>query len=110
MSMISKNVEKAIEMASDDSPASSDNNNANDASEENFQPKTAKFWAVIASLFLGMFLVALDRTIVATAIPRITEEFHSLGDIGWYGSAYQLTTAASQLVFGRVYKFYETKR
>lgn len=56
-----------------------------------------------------MFLVALDRTIIGTAIPAITNEFHSVGDIGWYGSAYQLTTAASQLVFGRVYKFYNIK-
>lgn len=56
-----------------------------------------------------MFLVALDRTIVATAIPTITDEFHSLGDIGWYGSAYMLTTSAAQLVFGRLYKFYSMK-
>jgi hypothetical protein len=26
------------------------------------------------------------------AIPRITNEFHSLADIGWYGGAYQLAT------------------
>lgn len=61
------------------------------------------------SNFLAMFLVALDRTIVATAIPRITDDFHSLGDVGWYGSAYMLTTAASQLLFGRLYKHYNMK-
>ena len=104
MATVSNDVEKVVE-----SPSAS-SREIDNAAEENFQPKTAKFWAVMASLFLGMFLVALDRTIVATAIPRITEEFHSLGDIGWYGSAYQLTTAASQLIFGRVYKFYDTKR
>lgn len=59
--------------------------------------------------FLAMFLVALDRTILSTAIPTITDEFHSLGDIGWYGSAYMLTTACSQLVFGRLYKHYNMK-
>ncbi|PLB48605.1 putative efflux pump antibiotic resistance protein [Aspergillus steynii IBT 23096] len=59
--------------------------------------------------FLSLFLVALDRTIVATAIPRITDEFNSLGDIGWYGSAYMLTGAASQSLFGRIYKIYHTK-
>ncbi|KAH9905120.1 major facilitator superfamily domain-containing protein [Xylariomycetidae sp. FL2044] len=77
--------------------------------EKNFQPKTFKFWSVIVSVFLGLFIVALDRTILGTATPKITQEFNSLGDIGWYGSAYQLTTAASQLVFGRVYKFYSIK-
>ncbi|KAJ5949387.1 hypothetical protein N7454_000971 [Penicillium verhagenii] len=56
-----------------------------------------------------LFLVALDRTIIATAIPRITDEFHSLGDIGWYGSAYMLASASAQLLFGRIYKFYDIK-
>ncbi|KAF6802503.1 MFS aflatoxin efflux [Colletotrichum sojae] len=80
-----------------------------DEAEDNFKPKTLKFWLVILSNFVSLFLVALDRTIIATAIPRITDEFGSLGDIGWYGSAYMLTTAASQLVFGRVYKFYNLR-
>lgn len=80
-----------------------------DEAEDNFKPKTMKFWLVILSNFVSLFLVALDRTIIATAIPRITDEFGSLGDIGWYGSAYMLTTAASQLVFGRVYKFYNLR-
>jgi hypothetical protein len=74
-----------------------------------FKPKTAKFWLILLSNFLALFLVALDRTIVATAVPRITDEFHSLGDIGWYASAYMLTTSASQLLFGRIYKFYNMK-
>ena len=64
---------------------------------------------MIACNYLSLFLVALDRTIVTTAIPRITDEFHSLGDIGWYGSAYMLTSASSQLVFGRIFKFYHMK-
>lgn len=76
---------------------------------ELYKPKTLKFWLILLSNFLAMFLVALDRTIVATAIPTITDEFHSLGDIGWYGSAYMLTTSAAQLVFGRLYKFYSMK-
>ncbi|KAI2613792.1 MFS general substrate transporter [Hypoxylon fragiforme] len=80
-----------------------------DDAEENFKPKTLKFWSVMLSIYIALFLVALDRTIIGTAIPQITHDFDSLGDIGWYGSAYQLTTAASQLVFGRVYKFYDVK-
>ncbi|KAM0327969.1 hypothetical protein ACHAQA_005368 [Verticillium albo-atrum] len=80
-----------------------------DEAEKNYKPKTLKFWLIMASNFVAMFLVALDRTIIATAIPRITDEFRSLGDIGWYGSAYMLTTAASQLLFGRIYKFYSPK-
>lgn len=78
-------------------------------SESQYAPKTLKFWVIMACNFLSLFIVALDRTIVTTAIPRITDEFNSLGDIGWYGSAYMLTGATSQLIFGRIYKFYNMK-
>lgn len=47
--------------------------------------------------------------IIATATPKITDEFHSLDDIGWYGSAFMLTSSASQLVYGRIYTFYPAK-
>lgn len=77
--------------------------------EENYKPKTFKFWSIMLSAFISMFLVALDRTIISTAIPQITNDFHSLGDIGWYGSAYMITTAAFQLVFGRIYRFYDLR-
>ncbi|KAJ9635643.1 hypothetical protein H2204_005817 [Knufia peltigerae] len=50
-----------------------------------------------------------DQNIISTAIPHITNEFHSLNDIGWYGSAYLLTTCSFQLLLGKVYKFYPAK-
>lgn len=77
--------------------------------EQAYKPKTLKFWIIMLSNFLALFLVALDRTIVATAVPRITDAFNSQGDIGWYASAYMLTSASSQLLFGRIYKFYDLK-
>ena len=52
---------------------------------------------------------AQDRTIIATAIPSITNDFDSLGDVGWYGSAYLLTACGFQLLFGRIYQFYSPK-
>ena len=77
--------------------------------EDAYQPRTFKFWSIMFSAFMSMFLVALDRTILSTAIPAITNDFDSLGDIGWYGSAYMLTTAAFQLLFGRIYRFYDLR-
>jgi MFS family permease len=74
-----------------------------------YKPKTLKFWSILLSNFLALFLVALDRTILATAVPRITDEFKSLGDIGWYASSYMLTTSCAQLIFGRIYKHYDMK-
>ncbi|KAF5027462.1 hypothetical protein F66182_423 [Fusarium sp. NRRL 66182] len=77
---------------------------------DNYKPKTLKFWLIMVSIFAALFLVALDRTIISTAIPEITNEFQSLGDIGWYGSSYMLTTAAFQLIFGRIYRFYDLRK
>ncbi|KAH6612261.1 major facilitator superfamily domain-containing protein [Chaetomium sp. MPI-SDFR-AT-0129] len=64
---------------------------------------------IIVSVFLTMFLVSLDRTIISTAVPSISNEFHSLSDVGWYGSAYLLTCCAFQLLFGKVYTVFSTK-
>lgn len=47
---------------------------------------------IMLSIYLTVFLVALDRTIIGTAVPSITNDFHSFDDIGWYASSYQLTT------------------
>lgn len=44
-----------------------------------------------------------DISILSTALPAITNEFHSLDDIGWYGSSYLMATAAFQLPLGKAY-------
>jgi len=51
-----------------------------------------RLYTVILGIALVVFLVMLDSTIVVTAIPRITTEFHSIKDIGWYGGAYLLSS------------------
>src|SRR5690348_16199148 len=68
-------------------------------------PPASKANIIIAGLFLTTFLIALDRLIIGVAIPSITDEFKSLGDVGWYGSAYLLTSSAFMLFMGRVYTF-----
>lgn len=47
--------------------------------------------------------------IISTAIPQITNEFNSAGDIGWYGTAYSLTNCAFQLMFGKLYRSFDIK-
>ncbi|KFY04162.1 hypothetical protein V491_09443, partial [Pseudogymnoascus sp. VKM F-3775] len=61
-----------------------------------------KLTLVLISLCAATFTVALDQTIIATAIPQITTQFHFLNDVGWYGSAYLLTTC-SFLLFGKLF-------
>ncbi|KAI1463637.1 major facilitator superfamily domain-containing protein [Daldinia caldariorum] len=48
-----------------------------------------KLALIVASVTLACFLMLLDTMIVSTAIPRITDTFNSLPDVGWYASAYQ---------------------
>ncbi|KAI1336204.1 putative MFS aflatoxin efflux pump [Xylariaceae sp. FL0016] len=72
-------------------------------------PTGLKLALLISSVMVSMFLVSLDRLIISTAIPAITDEFSSLQDVGWYGSAYLLTTCAFQLLFGKLYSFYPVR-
>lgn len=51
----------------------------------------AKLHILICGLGLAVFIMALDMSILTTAIPKITEKFRSTEDIGWYVSAYLLT-------------------
>ena len=90
-------------------PQSVEEENEYADAEKNFKPKSPKFWMIIIGMYVSIFLVALDRMIIATAIPSITDEFHSIEDIGWYGSAYMLTAAIFNPLFGRLYQLYSTK-
>ncbi|KAI0592735.1 efflux pump [Biscogniauxia sp. FL1348] len=68
-----------------------------------------KLWAALTGVTLVSFIMLLDMTIIATAVPQITDEFHSLPDIGWYGSAYTLASAALQPMAGKLYSHLSTK-
>ncbi|OAA41411.1 Major facilitator superfamily domain, general substrate transporter [Cordyceps fumosorosea ARSEF 2679] len=72
-------------------------------------PKGFKLFLLTVAICLTIFLISLDFSIIATAIPAITSEFHSLNDVGWYGSSYLLTTASSQLLIGKFYTIFNIK-
>ncbi|MBV9169714.1 MAG: MFS transporter, partial [Chloroflexi bacterium] len=46
----------------------------------------------LAALLLTLFLAALDQTIVATALPRITAEFGDMSHYAWVTTAYLLSS------------------
>lgn len=62
-------------------------------SDEPEYPTGAKLGIIVASLCLSVFLMALDNTIIATAIPKITDHFKALDDVGWYGSGESTTSS-----------------
>lgn len=50
-----------------------------------------------------------DQTIVTTAVPIITNEFKAIEDVGWYTSAYLLTTSSVQIAYGKLYTILSVK-
>ncbi|TVY47129.1 MFS-type transporter [Lachnellula cervina] len=57
---------------------------------------------IMISLCSSVFLAALDTTIVTTALPTISEYFHSNAGYTWIGSAYLLANAASTPSWGKI--------
>ncbi|KAH8881157.1 MFS general substrate transporter [Thozetella sp. PMI_491] len=72
-------------------------------------PEGLKLAMVVVALVLSMFLISPDLTIVATAVPRITDEFSTLLDVPWYGSAFFVTIGGFQSTWGKAYKYFPLK-
>ncbi|KAI5462858.1 MFS multidrug transporter-like protein, partial [Mariannaea sp. PMI_226] len=68
-----------------------------------------KLLLVMTGLTVVMLLVMLDMSIISTAIPQITSDFHRLEDVGWYLGAYQLAAATVQPLTGKLYTYFSTK-
>ncbi|KAJ9624810.1 hypothetical protein H2203_004760 [Taxawa tesnikishii (nom. ined.)] len=78
---------------------------SNPASEE-FTPldkrSKGKIAIIMAALGMAVFLAALDVTIITTALPTISEHFHSSAGYTWIGSAYLLANSASTPSWGKI--------
>ncbi|KFG81517.1 putative MFS transporter [Metarhizium anisopliae] len=68
-----------------------------------------QLYNLLGALMLAMLLLGLDINIVATAVPSITDRFHSLADINWYGSAFLLALCALQPLAGKTYVLFPSK-
>src|SRR4051794_3122450 len=64
---------------------------------------------VLGGLMAGMFLAALDQSIVGTALPRITSELGGLDKLSWVVTAYLLTQTASTPLWGKISDLYGRK-
>jgi MFS family permease len=95
--------------AEDISNQTKDNSLTQKTSREEEYITGFKLASVIVSVTLVAFLIMLDTSIIATAIPRITTDFNSLDDVGWYGAAYLLASASLQPLTGRLYTIFDSK-
>lgn len=68
-----------------------------------------RLFLIMFTISMSGLLTALEIGIIATAIPAITDEFHSLSDVGWYGSATFLVVGASSAMWGKMYKYLNVK-
>ncbi|KAI8961510.1 putative MFS multidrug transporter [Daldinia sp. FL1419] len=74
-----------------------------DGAENNEFITGYKLVLLLFSVTTFFFLLMLDMSIISTAVPQITSDFHSLQDIGWYSGAYQLAGATLQPLTGKLY-------
>ena len=86
-----------------------DTSQGNTSSNEEY-PRGIRFILLTIGLVLSIFLAALDSTIISTAIPKITNQFGTVADVGWYGSGYAVTNAAFQSTWGKAYKYFPIKQ
>ena len=57
---------------------------------------------ILFSVMASMFLVALDQTIIATALGKIVEEFNAFDSLSWIVTAYLLTTTITVPIAGKL--------
>src|ERR1039458_6973442 len=68
-----------------------------------------KILVILFALMLGMFLAALDKTIVATALPTIAGDLHGLNHLSWVVTAYLITSTISLPLWGKFGDLYGRK-
>lgn len=64
---------------------------------------------ILFGVLLGLFLSALDQTIVATALPRIAADLDGLDLYAWVTTAYLLTNTALVPIYGKLSDLYGRK-
>ena len=68
-----------------------------------------KLVPIFAALMLGMFLAALDQTIVSTALPTIVGDLGGLEHLSWVVTSYLLASTASTPLYGKLGDMYGRK-
>jgi EmrB/QacA subfamily drug resistance transporter len=64
---------------------------------------------IFAALMLGMFLAALDQTIVSVALPTIVGDLGGLSHLSWVVTSYLLASTVSTPLYGKIGDMYGRK-
>lgn len=84
-------------ISSDRSPESLKSNN----SEESAVKKDWRFWLIFLSICVATLLVAIDLSIISTALPTISEDLDAKELFVWVANAYVLASTATMPLFGQ---------
>src|SRR2546427_7587406 len=61
---------------------------------------------IVVAVMLGLFLAALDQTVVGTALPRIVTDLHGNDIYTWAFTSYLLTATISGPIYGKLSDLY----
>lgn len=98
-------------------PAHADDSHSGDGQEPRHTPGAGQptemthreVLVVIGGLMLGLFLAALDQTIVSTALPTIVGELGGLDQLAWTITIYLLASTATTPLYGKIGDLYGRK-
>lgn len=68
-----------------------------------------KLYVAFTAMLLALFLIALDQTILSTALPRIASDFNAFSQQGWVAASFVLTQTAFILFFAQVLRAFPAK-
>ncbi|KAI0092363.1 ABC transporter [Irpex rosettiformis] len=62
----------------------------------------ARLLVIMLGFLLASSLMALDQTIISTALPSIASDFNAISQLSWIASGYFLAQAGLMLLYGRI--------
>jgi EmrB/QacA subfamily drug resistance transporter len=82
----------------------------NESAPENGEYSHAQILTILSGLLLGMFLAALDQSIVGTSIRTIADDLHGLSIQAWVTTAYLITSTITTPIYGKLGDLYGRKK
>lgn len=75
-------------------------------SKPTLEMSSKRRWAVTAGVMVGMFIAALEATVVGTAMPTVIASLGGLNHYSWVFSAYLVTSTVTVPVWGKLSDLY----
>ncbi len=81
-------------------------NNAEPAEQPALEMSDRRRWAVTIGVMTGMFIAALEATVVGTAMPTVIATLGGISHYSWVFSAYLVTSTVTVPVWGKLSDLY----